>query len=201
MTTVLVAEDEHLIRGALVALLAMEPDIEVVAEVARGDEILPAALRVRPDVAVIDIDLPGLDGLSAAALLHEQLPECRTLILTSLAQPGTMRRALSARVGGFLVKNAPATELGDAVRKVAAGLRVIDQRLALEAWDTRDCPLTSRELEVLRLCAEGNRVVDIAAGLLLTRGTVRNYLTSAAAKLNARNRVDAIRIATDAGWM
>jgi two-component system response regulator DesR len=201
MITVMVAEDEHLIRAALVALLELEPTIEVVAQVATGTDILPTALRVRPDVAVIDIDLPGLDGLSAAGLLHEQLPDCRTLILTSLAQPGTMRRALSAKVGGFLAKNAPATELADAIRKVAAGLRVIDQRLALEAWDTRSCPLTARELEVLRLCAEGERVTDIAAGLVLTRGTVRNYLTSAAAKLHARNRVDAIRIASDAGWM
>jgi two-component system response regulator DesR len=201
MIRVMVAEDMHLIRGALVALLQLEPAIEVVAQVAAGDDIVPVALRVRPDVAVIDIDLPGLDGLSAASLLHEQLPECRTVILTSLAQPGTMRRALSAKVGGFLAKNAPATELADAIRKVAAGLRVIDQRLALEAWDTRSCPLTARELEVLRLCAEGERVTDIAAGLVLTRGTVRNYLTSAAAKLHARNRVDAIRIASDAGWM
>jgi two-component system, NarL family, response regulator DesR len=201
MIRVMVAEDMHLIRGALVALLELEAAIEVVAQVAAGDEILPVALQVRPDVAVIDIDLPGLDGLSAAALLHERLPQCRTVILTSLAQPGTMRRALAAKVGGFLVKNAPAAELADAIRKVAAGLRVIDNKLALEAWDTRRCPLTARELEVLRLCAEGQGVTDIAAGLLLTHGTVRNYLTSAAAKLNARNRIDAIRIANDAGWM
>jgi two-component system, NarL family, response regulator DesR len=201
MIRVLIAEDEHLIRGALVALLELERTIEVVAQVAAGDEILPAAMGVRPDVAVIDIDLPGLDGLTAAGQLHEQLPECRTVILTSVAQPGILRRALTAKVGGFLVKNAPATELADAIRKVAAGLRVIDQQLALEAWDTRQCPLTARELEVLRLCAEGQRVIDIAAGLLLTHGTVRNYLTSAAAKLHARNRVEAIRIASAAGWM
>ena len=159
------------------------------------------ALRVRPDVALLDIDLPGLDGLSAAGLLREQLPACRTVILTSLARAGTLRRALSVKVDGFVVKNAPAAELADAVRKVAAGMRVIDSKLALEAWDTRDCPPTTRELEVLRLCAEGHRVTDIASTLFLTRGTVRNYLTSAAAKLNARNRVDAIRIAADAGWM
>ncbi|HST66830.1 MAG TPA: response regulator transcription factor [Mycobacteriales bacterium] len=201
MIRVLIAEDEHLIRAALVALLELEPAIEVVAEVAGGNDILPAAHRVRPDVAVIDIDLPGMDGLSAAVPLRQQLPECRILILTSLARPGTMRRALSAKVDGFLVKNAPAAELSDAIRKVAGGLRVIDSRLALEAWDTRSCPLTARELEVLRLCAEGKTVMDIAAGLLLTHGTVRNYLTSAAAKLHARNRIDAIRIASDAGWM
>ncbi len=144
MIRVMVAEDEHLIRGALVALLELEQSIEVVAQVAAGDEILPVALAVRPDIAVIDIDLPGLDGLSAARLLHEQLPECRTIILTSLAQPGSMRRALSAKVGGFLVKNAPAAELADAIRKVHSGLRVIDNELAMEAWDTRECPLTAR---------------------------------------------------------
>ncbi len=201
MIRVMVAEDEHLIRGALVALLELEQAIEVVAEVAAGDEILPVALAVRPDIAVIDIDLPGLDGLSAARLLHEQLPECRTIILTSLAQPGTMRRALSAKVGGFLVKNAPAAELADAIRKVHSGLRVIDNQLAMEAWDTRECPLTARELEVLRLCSDGQGVTDIAAQLLLTHGTVRNYLNSATTKLNARNRIDALRIASDAGWL
>lgn len=201
MIRVMVAEDEHLIRGALVALLTLEQAIEVVAEVAAGDEILPVALAVRPDIAVIDIDLPGLDGLSAARLLHEQLPECRTIILTSLAQPGTMRRALSAKVSGFLVKNAPAAELADAIRKVHSGLRVIDNELAMEAWDTRQCPLTARELEVLRLCSDGHGVTDIAAQLFLTHGTVRNYLTSATTKLNARNRIDALRIASDAGWL
>jgi two-component system, NarL family, response regulator DesR len=201
MIRVMVAEDEHLIRGALVALLELEPAIEVVAEVAAGDEILPVALEVRPDVAVIDIDLPGLDGLSAARLLHEQLPECRTIILTSLAQPGTMRRALSAKVNGFLVKNAPPADLADAIRKVHSGLRVIDNELAMEAWDTRECPLTARELEVLRLCSDGHGVTDIAARLFLTHGTVRNYLTSATTKLNARNRIDALRIASDAGWL
>lgn len=201
MIRVMLAEDMHMVRGALVALLTLEPDIEVVAEVASGDEILPTAERVRPDVAIIDIDLPGMDGLSAASLLHERLPGCRTLILTSLGRPGTMRRALSAKVGGFLVKDAPAGELADAIRKVAAGLRVIDSQLALAAWDTPMCPLTARELEVLRLSAEGEGVVEIAARLFLTKGTVRNYLTSTATKLNARNRVDAVRIATEAGWL
>lgn len=201
MIRVMLAEDMHMVRGALVALLELEPDLDVVADVASGDEIVPVAQRVRPDVVVIDIDLPGLDGLSAARLLHERLPECRTLILTSLGRPGTMRRALSAKVGGFLIKDAPAAELADAIRKVARGLRVIDNQLALAAWDTRMCPLTTRELEVLRLSAEGEGVVEIAARLFLTKGTVRNYLTSAATKLNARNRVDAIRIAGDAGWL
>ena len=201
MIRVTVAEDMHMVRGALVALLQMENDIEVVAEVASGDEILPVALRLRPDVAVIDIDLPGIDGLSAAALLHERVPETRTLILTSLGRPGTMRRALSAKVSGFLLKDAPPSELADAIRKVAAGLRVIDPQLALAAWDTPACPLTTRELEVLRMSAEGAGTTEIASQLFLTKGTVRNYLTAAVGKLNARNRVDAIRIAAEAGWL
>jgi two-component system response regulator DesR len=198
---VMLAEDMHMVRGALVALLNLEPDIEVVAESASGDEILPIALRTRPDVAVIDIDLPGIDGLSAASLVHEQVPGCRTLILTSLGRPGTLRRALSARVGGFILKDARPAELADAIRKVAGGQRVIDSQLALAAWDTATCPLTTREIAVLRLSAGGADAVDIAARLFLTKGTVRNYLTSAVSKLNARNRVDAIRIATEAGWL
>lgn len=200
MIKVLLAEDMHMVRGALVALLALEPDIEVVAEVASGDEILPTARRVRPDVAVIDIDLPGMDGLTAAGELHEKLPECRTLILTSLGRPGTLRRALSARVGGFMLKDAPAAELADAIRGVAVGRRVVDSQLALAAWDSADCPLTAREVEVLRLAAEGEDAVEIAARLYLSAGTVRNYLTTIVSKLNARNRVDAIRLAKNAGW-
>jgi two-component system response regulator DesR len=198
---VLLAEDMHMVRGALVALLVLEPDIDVVAEVAFGTEILPAAMEHRPDVAVIDIDLPGLDGISAAVELHEQLPACRTLILTSLGRPGTLRRALAARVNGFILKDAPAEKLANAIREVSVGRRVIDGELALAAWDTEECPLTSRELEVLRMTESGADAVDIAARLFLSAGTVRNYLTTIVTKLNARNRVDAIRIARDAGWM
>jgi two-component system response regulator DesR len=198
---VLLAEDMHMVRGALVALLVLEPDIDVVAEVAFGTEILPAAMEHRPDVAVIDIDLPGLDGISAAVDLHEQLPACRTLILTSLGRPGTLRRALAARVNGFILKDAPAEKLANAIREVSVGRRVIDGELALAAWDTEECPLTSRELEVLRMTESGADAVDIAARLFLSAGTVRNYLTTIVTKLNARNRVDAIRIARDAGWM
>lgn len=201
MIKVLLAEDMHMVRGALVALLDLEPDISVVAEVAAGDEILATARRSRPDVAVIDIDLPGMDGLTAASELHEKLPECRTLILTSLGRPGTLRRALSARVGGFILKDAPAAELADAIRGVAAGRRVVDAQLALAAWDSADCPLTAREIEVLRLAADGADSVEIAARLFLSAGTVRNYLTTIVSKLNARNRVDAIRLARDAGWV
>lgn len=201
MIRVLLAEDMHMVRGALVALLNLEPDIEVVADVASGDQILPTARQHRPDVAVIDIDLPGKDGLTAASELHEALPECRTLILTSLGRPGTLRRALSARVGGFILKDAPATELADAIRGVAIGRRVVSSQLALAAWDSADCPLTAREIEVLRLASGGADAVEIASRLFLSAGTVRNYLTTIVSKLNARNRVDAIRIARDAGWV
>src|ERR1043165_3798807 len=135
MITVMIAEDMHMVRGALVALLNVEPDIEVVAEMASGDEILPAAHKHRPDVALLDIDLPGKDGLTAAAEIRAALPEVRTLILTGLGRPGTLRRALSAHVGGFMLKDAPASELADAIRSVAAGRRVVDSQLALAAWD------------------------------------------------------------------
>jgi two-component system response regulator DesR len=198
---VLIAEDVHMVRGALVALLKMEPDIEVVAEVAGGNDIMPTARSTQPDVAVIDIDLPGKDGLTAAAELHEQLPNCRTLILTSLGRPGTLRRALAAKVGGFLLKDAPPDKLASAIRDVSVGRRVVDSDLALAAWDTADCPLTGREIEVLRMAADGANAVDIAARLYLSAGTVRNYLTTAVTKLNARNRVDAIRIAKESGWL
>ncbi|MEU7635869.1 MULTISPECIES: response regulator transcription factor [unclassified Streptomyces] len=198
---VLLAEDVHMIRGALVALLELEPDLSVVAAVDRGDAILPAALEHRPDVAVIDIDLPGISGLTAAAQLHEELPGCHTLILTSLGRPGTLRRALTARVSGFLLKDAPPDQLAEAVRGVAAGRRVIDPQLALTAWDSQESPLSPRELEVLRLAAQGADAAEIAGLLYLSKGTVRNYLTAIVSKLNARNRIDAMRIAEDAGWI
>jgi two-component system, NarL family, response regulator DesR len=200
-TRILLAEDMHLIRGALVALLDLEPDIEVVAEVDNGDEILPAALRHRPDVAVIDIDLPGIDGLTAAEQLHGELPHCRTLILTSLGRPGTLRRALAAHVSGFILKDAPPDRLAEAVRGVAAGRRVIDSQLAVATWDSRENPLSRREIEVLRMAAKGADPGEIAARLYLSLGTVRNYLTTIVMKLGARNRVDAIRIAQEAGWI
>ncbi|MFJ8827581.1 DNA-binding response regulator [Streptomyces sp. NPDC102467] len=201
MIRILLAEDMHMVRGALVALLDLEDDLKVVAELERGDEILGAAREHRPDVAIIDIDLPGLDGLSAAELLHQRLPECRALILTSLGRPGTLRRAMSAHVAGFLLKDAPPSELAQAVRRVVAGQRVIDPQLALAAWGGAESPLTSRETEVLQLAAQGTEPQEIAARLRLSVGTVRNYLTTTVTKLNARNRVDAIRIARDSGWL
>lgn len=198
---ILLAEDVHMIRGALVALLQLEPDLRVIASVERGDTIVSTALEVRPDVAVIDVDLPGMDGLTAAALLHEQLPSCRSLILTSLGKPGTLRRAMSAHVSGFLLKDSPPDQLASAVRSVAMGGRVVDPQLALTAWDYPDNPLSRREMEVLRLAARGADAAEIAGCLYLTKGTVRNYLTSIVGKLGARNRVDAIRIAEEAGWI
>lgn len=201
MIRVLLAEDMHMVRGALVALLNLEPDIEVVAEVSSGDKIVPTARQHKPDVCVIDIDLPILDGLSAASTIRETMPQVRTLMLTSLGRPGTLRRALAARVDGFLLKDAPPTELADAIRRVNAGERVVDSQLALAAWDRGECPLTDRELEVLRLAANGADAPDIAVALSLSVGTVRNYMTTIMTKLNGRNRVDAIRIAEEAGWL
>ena len=198
---VLVAEDMRILRDTLVAVLNLEDDIEVVAEVADGDAIVPAALDRRPDVTVLDIDLPGIDGLSAAAQLHEQRPDCKVLILTVLGKPGNLRRALAAHVAGFLVKDTPAAELADAVRKVAAGHRVIDPQLALAALEIPDNPLSPREAEVLQRFAAGAGPAEIATAVHLSYGTVRNYLASAVTKLGARNRVDAVRIAAEAGWL
>ncbi|WP_405612567.1 DNA-binding response regulator [Streptomyces sp. NBC_00076] len=201
MIRIVIAEDMHMVRGALVALLEMEPDLKVVAQFDSGDRLVPTALELLPDVAIVDIDLPGLDGLSAADLLRTAVPTCRVLILTSLGRPGTFRRAMAAKVSGFLLKDAPPDQLADAVRRVAAGGRVIDPQLALAAWEVEENPLTRREVEVMKLAADGAEAMEIATRLFLSIGTVRNYLTSAVTKLNARNRVDAIRIAEDNGWL
>jgi two-component system response regulator DesR len=198
---VLLVENVRILREALAGLLALEEDIEVVAEVESGDVIVATAVRTRPDVAVIDIELPGLDGISAAAELHERLPGCRTLILTGVGRPGTLRRALSAHVAGFMVKDTRPTELVEAIRTVAKGGRVLDPQLAFAALDVQGSPLTKREAEVLRLTASGAEPPEIAVRIGLSYGTVRNYLASAVTKLDARNRVDAIRIATEAGWI
>lgn len=198
---VLVAEDMQILRDTLVALLGLEADIDVVAEVSDGDRVVPTAMAARPDVAVVDINLPGTDGLTAAARLHEQCPDCRVLILTVLGQPGNLRRALAAHVAGFLPKDTRAEELVDAVRRVAAGDRVIDPALALKALEVPANPLSPREAEVLRRFAAGDGPAEIAAALFLSYGTVRNYLAAAVTKLGARNRVDAVRIAAGAGWL
>lgn len=201
MIRVLVAEDVRLLREALVDLISYEDDIEVVASVATGDAIVPTALRDRPDVAVIDIELPERDGLDAAAELRDLMPECRSLILTGLGRPGNLRRSARANVAGFMLKDSRPQDLVAAIRTIAAGGRVIDPQLAYAALDVADNPLTEREADVLRLTSEGANPREIAARLHLTYGTVRNYLAAAVTKLGARNRVDAIRIATEAGWI
>jgi two-component system response regulator DesR len=201
MIRLLVAEDMHIIRGALVALLSLEEDMEVVADIDRGDQVLEAALRTRPDVAVLDIDLPGLDGLAAAEQLHVQLPSCKTLVLTGLSQPGNLLRALSAHVRGFIVKDAPADALAAGVRQVARGERVIDPELVAAALETGNSPLTAREADVLRTAENGTTTDQIAHVLALSPATVRNYLSNAISKVGGRNRIDAIRIARNAGWL
>jgi len=198
---VLIAEDQHLIRGALVALLSLEEDIEVVAELDRGDEVLAVAGQTRPDVAVLDIDMPGLDGLDVAARLHQQLPATRTLILTGLSQPGNLLRALRVHARGFILKDAPADKLADSIRRVAAGQRVLDPDLVSVALETGESPLTSREADVLRAAETGISTDQIGARLSLSSATVRNYLSSAIAKVAGRNRIDAIRIARQNGWL
>ena len=201
MIRILFAEDVGILRSALRELLSLEEDLDVVAEVDRGSAILPAVLEYRPDVAVLDIDLPELDGIEAAALLRDRVPECRVLILTALATPGHLRRAVQARVAGFVSKELRPAELAEAVRTVAAGGRVVDPALTLAALEAQPSPLSQRETEVLRMSATGARPLEIAGRLFLSHGTVRNYLGSAVAKLDARNRIDAIRIAEEAGWL
>jgi len=201
MIRVLLAEDLRILREALAGLLRLEEDMEVVAEVGHGDAIVPAALEHLPDVAVIDIEMPKMDGLDAAAELARRLPVCRTLILTAVGRPGNLRRGISAQVSGFILKDSRPEDLVAAIRTVAAGGRVIDPQLAFAALDMSGNPLTDRELDVLRLTAGGATPREVAARLHLTYGTVRNYLASAVTKLTARNRLDAVRIATEAGWL
>jgi two-component system, NarL family, response regulator DesR len=198
---ILLAEDVAMVRGALVALIELEHDLKVVASIENGADIVPTARACLPDIAIIDIDLPGLDGLSAAARLREQLPACRTLVLTNLGKAGTLRRALAAGVTGYMLKDAPPEDLAVAIRNVAAGRRVIDPQLAVAVWDTGRNPLSEREHQVLRLTAAGADPVEIAGTLHLSAGTVRNYLTTIVSKLNARNRVDAVKTAYDVGWL
>lgn len=201
MIRVLIAEDMHMIRGALVALLSREADIEVVAELDRGDQIVAVAKQTRPDVAIVDIDLPGIDGLTAAEQLYDEVPECRTLVLTGLSQPGHLLRALKVHVRGFIVKDAPADALADGVRRVAAGARVIDAELIAAALETGSSPLTAREVDVLRAAENGSPTEQIGAMLSLSPATVRNYISNAVSKVGARNRIDAVRIARNAGWI
>lgn len=201
MIRILHAEDQGMVRDALTRLLNFEPDFEVVAQAGTGDEIVPAALRTRPDVALLDIELPGLDGLSATAALRAALPACRVLILTTFGRPGYLRRAVEAGASGFLVKDGPVDQLAAAIRRVMAGDRVIDPTLAISALSAGPSPLSARERDVLVAAADGATVTDIARRLHLSEGTVRNYLSAAIGKTGARNRIEATHIATANGWL
>jgi two-component system response regulator DesR len=197
----LLADDQELIRKALAALLDLEEDFTVVASVGRGDEVVAAAQRSEAEVALLDIEMPGIDGLAAAAVLSQQVPACRSLILTTFGRPGYLRRAMDAGANGFVVKDAPAEQLADAIRRVAAGERVVDPALAAETLAHGASPLTSRERDVLVAAREGTTVAEIASRLYLSEGTVRNYLSAAIAKTGARNRAEASRLAEDQGWL
>jgi two-component system response regulator DesR len=198
---VLLAEDQAMVRGALSALLSLEYDIEIVAEASRGDQVLPAALDTLPDVALLDIEMPGGDGLEAAAVLHERLPSCLVVILTTFGRSGYLKRAMESGAVGFLLKDAPASELAKAIHRVMKGERVVDPALAAAALSEGDNPLTEREREVLAASEGGATIEDIAARLYLSEGTVRNYLSMAIKKLGARNRVEAARLAEKKGWL
>jgi two-component system response regulator DesR len=198
---VLLAEDQDMVRGAIAALLSLEPDIQIVAQVDRGDTVLEQALEHRPDVALVDIEMPGRDGIDAAAELHRDFPECRVLILTTFGRPGLMRRAMAAGASGFMLKDARAEELAVAIRRTAAGERVVDPQLAAQALSEGESPLSPREAEVLAASSDGSSVIEVASRLHLSEGTVRNYLSAVIQKLNARNRADAARIARVKGWL
>lgn len=201
MIRILLAEDQAMVRGALKALLSLESDIEVVADVARGDEAISAALRTKPDVALLDIEMPGQDGIAVAHELRDRLPSCRTLILTTFGRPGFMRRAMQSGASGYLLKDAPAQELAGAIRRCVAGERVVDPALAAAALAEGASPLSDREREVLSVSAGGLTVHEVAARLSLSEGTVRNHLSQAIQKLGARNRAEAARIAEEKGWL
>ncbi|TCC54861.1 response regulator transcription factor [Kribbella pittospori] len=197
----LIADDQALVRGALAALLDLEPDLDVVSEVGRGDEVIAAAKATTPDVALLDVEMPGLDGIDAAAALRTAVPGVRVLMVTTFGRPGYLRRAMEAGAAGFVVKDTPAAQLADAVRRVHQGLRVVDPSLAAETLVAGTSPLTGRESDVLRAAREGGTVADIAKDLHLSEGTVRNHLSAAIGKTGARTRAEAARIALDNGWL
>lgn len=201
MMRVLLAEDQGMVRGALAALLQLEEDIEIVAEVARGDEVLALALETRPNVALLDIEMPGNSGLVAAQALSEQLPSCRIVILTTFGRSGYLRRAMESGAAAFLLKDAPAADLAVAIRRVIAGERVVDPELALAALSEGENPLTPREQEVLVATLSGASVAELAARLVVSEGTVRNHLSEAIQKMGAQNRFEAARRAQEKGWI
>jgi two-component system response regulator DesR len=198
---VLLAEDQAMVRGALVSLLGLEDDVEVVAELGRGDEVLEGARRARPDVVLLDIGLPGMDGLEVAALLQRELPDVRVVMLTTFNRPGYLRRAMEAGAAGFLLKDAPASELARAIRAAAAGERVVDPALAAAALSQGENPLTAREQEVLAEARRHGTVAELAAALHLSAGTTRNHLSTIMQKLGAHSRIEAIRVAEERGWL
>jgi two-component system response regulator DesR len=201
MIRVLIAEDQGMVRGALASLLSLEHDIEVIAQVSRGDEVLAAALAAQPDIALLDIEMPGQTGLDAAEELASALPSCRVLILTTFGRPGYLRRAMEGGASGFLLKDAPASELAFAIRRALTGERVVDPGLAAAALSQGECPLTPREHEVLAASRDHATVADLAKALYLSHGTVRNHLSSVMQKLDARNRSEAVRLAEERGWL
>ncbi|BDM67696.1 DNA-binding response regulator [Streptomyces nigrescens] len=201
MIKVLLAEDQGMMRGALALLLDLEEDMQVVAQVAAGDRIVPAALEARPDIALLDIELPGRSGLDAAADLRDALPSCKVLIVTTFGRPGYLRRAMEAGASGFLVKDGPVEDLAAAIRRVLAGERVIDPGLAAAALSAGPNPLTQRERDVLTAAVDGATVSDIAGKLHLSQATVRNYLSAAIGKTGTRNRMEAVRAARQNGWL
>ncbi len=201
MVRLLLADDQTLIRRALAVMLELEADFEVVASVARGDEVVAAARAHHPDVALLDIDMPGIDGLAAAAVLAQEVPECRSLILTTFGRPGYLRRAMESGAYGFVVKDAPPEQLAEAIRRVVSGERVVDPALAAATLASGVSPLTGRERDVLVAARAGATVADIAARLFLSEGTVRNYLSAAIAKTGTRNRAEAVKTADERGWL
>ena len=201
MIRLLLAEDQAMMRGALAVLLRLEDDMEVVAEVADGADIVPTALDVRPDVALLDIELPHVSGIEATEELAGQLPECRVVIVTTFSRPGYLQRAMSAGAHGFLVKDAPAEGLAIAIRRVAAGETVVDPDLAGLALRAAECPLTARERDVLVAAEDGSSIADIAERVHLSRSTVRNYLSSAIGKTGTRNKVESALLARRNGWL
>jgi two-component system response regulator DesR len=201
MIKLLLADDQALVRGAMAALLDMEPDLKVVAEVGRGDEVVEAARLHDVDVALLDVEMPGMDGVAAARDLHRALPQCRVLMVTTFGRAGYLRQAMAAGASGFIVKDTPARQLADAVRRVHEGLRVVDPALAAQSLAQGDSPLTDRETDVLRSARDGGTVADIARDLHLSEGTVRNHLSSAIGKTGARTRAEAVRLAVDNGWL
>jgi two-component system response regulator DesR len=198
---VLIAEDQGMMRGALALLLNLEDDFEVVGQVSAGDQIVPTACEVRPDVAVLDIEMPGRSGLDAAADLHAELPDCKVLIVTTFGRPGYLRRAMEAGASGFLVKDGPVEDLAHAIRRVLAGEHVVDPELATAALSAGPNPLTGRERDVLAAAVDGSTIADIAGRLHLSESTVRNYLSAAIGKTGSRNRIEAVRAARHNGWL